>query len=532
MKSLVGWWIAVACCIALTGIASADDSTGYDIFLLAGQSNMAGRGRVPTPIDVDGQPSTAIKMWDPARGIVAASDPLLHPEAGSKPTAVGPAMSFAKSYVAYLNDVGYPNRRVLLVGAAWGGTSFVEDVAQLHRRWIATSDPAVGGDLYRTAVSRANAAITAAVAQAPGSQFKGILWHQGESDLVRGGAGAYAANHKALMIALRSKITGAASAPIVVGEMTPCFWSQCESSVRTVSQGDRDLFLRYLHRITIELGKAAWVSSAGLQGNEAGDQIHFNTASQRELGRRYFAKYWEASHALPSPVIELKSYDGKLFNVGSAIDFDARYNTDAQSVREDGNVAITGGVQLVNDSARGNVVKIDNSAGQLRLLVDANLFGASYTKMAWIKLRSANYRNHLLSGDNASQSHSLYTSLPSKHWSAGHSTATNRNNIFVSQPIIAALDVWTQVAVTYDAAGQSMRFYVNGVLSSTQLAVPPASTSTAPTTLNMSGFGSRNDYGIDGQMISNRVYTQALSSAQIQAMFTFERNSQTGYGVR
>jgi Carbohydrate esterase, sialic acid-specific acetylesterase/Concanavalin A-like lectin/glucanases superfamily len=491
---------------------------------------MAGRGAIASPVDADGQPVAAIKMWDPVHGIVSGKDPLIHPEAGSKPTAVGLGMSFAKAYLEHLIATGSPNRKVLLVGGAWGGTSFVENVPGLGYRWLVTSNPAVGGDLYRSSVVRANSAVSRAIAEEPSSVFKGILWHQGESDLVKGGANAYAAKHKDLMLAFRSQISGAVNAPIVVGEMTPCFWSQCESSVQTVSMADRNIMLNYLHGISTQLPGSAWVSSAGLQGNGEGDQIHFNRVSQRELGRRYFSKYWEASQSLPAPEVDLKAYLGRLFNVGTSIDFEQSFNSSVLPPRSNGNVTIQGNVVVMSDLHHGGVVKIDDSAGQLRLPVDGSLFNGSYTKMAWVKLRSNTFRNHLISGDNASQAHSLYTSLPSKAFAAGHSSAANRSIVYVSQASAAAVNIWTHVALTYDQTNLTMKLFINASLVDTQGSVAVATQATGLTYLDLSGLGSRVGYGLDGQMIGNKAYSTALSAAAILAIFKFERDSEKGYG--
>lgn len=280
-------------CASSLPTQAVDTSAGYDVILLAGQSNMAGRGVVRNPIDADGTPDPAIKMWDPANGIVEAKDPIVHPELGSKPTGVGLGMSFAKAYLAKLRSSGYPNRKILLVGAAWGGTSFIQNDPTYRQRWLATDDAALGGDLYRGAVQRANAAVRAALARDPSSAFKGILWHQGEGDVNYKGAPSYATHHVQLITRFRDNIAGARHAPVVVGEFTPCFISRCEPAVGKSSVEDMALFLNYLHTISDHLPHSGWVSSAGLSGNGPGDQIHFDLPSQRELGKRYFAKFWE-----------------------------------------------------------------------------------------------------------------------------------------------------------------------------------------------------------------------------------------------
>ncbi|MFY7863970.1 sialate O-acetylesterase [Roseateles sp.] len=267
---------------------------GYDVVLLAGQSNMAGRGAIPSPLDEDGQPDPSIMMWDPVRGIVPAKDPIIHTELGNKPTAVGMGLTFAKAYLADAKRRGEPERKVLLVGAAWGGTGFSEDVPQFHHRWVATDDPAIGGDLYRAAVQRANAAIQAAQAQDSSSRFRGILWHQGESDANKAGSANYAQQHKALMNALRMNISGAVGTPLVVGEMTPCFMVHCNApSGKAGPDAYRRQVFDYIHDIAAQVPNSAWVSSEGLASNGPKDEIHFNTASQRELGRRYAQKFSE-----------------------------------------------------------------------------------------------------------------------------------------------------------------------------------------------------------------------------------------------
>ncbi|MES2356074.1 MAG: sialate O-acetylesterase [Pseudomonadota bacterium] len=214
--------------------ATAD---GYDVILLAGQSNMAGRATASSP-DADAATNPRIFMWHPISGIVPAQDPLVHQEPrktnadGSFTFIAGPGLTFAKEYIKTIPS----NRKVLLVGAVYGGTGFMPDVTastqrwnftlkkfesvtNLHHRWMPTDDPATGGDLYRGAIRRANEAMTAAGLNA---RFVGILWHQGENDAVYDGADTYATNHGNLINALRSNITGADSrTPVVVGEFNP-----------------------------------------------------------------------------------------------------------------------------------------------------------------------------------------------------------------------------------------------------------------------------------------------------------------------
>ncbi|ESQ91953.1 hypothetical protein ABAC460_03380 [Asticcacaulis sp. AC460] len=271
--------MAGAAALGLGATPQVTGSAAWQVFLLAGQSNMAGRGVIPKPMDADGLPSPDIFMWDPDAGIIPATDPIPHPERGAKPTAIGPGMSFAKAWHAAKGG------RLLLVGAAWGGTGFFEQVPNYGQRWLRTQDRAVGGDLYRRAVARANAAIRAAQASGPVA-FGGILWHQGESDIGAHAMAGYAAAHVELMQALRAEITGAADAPIVAGELTPQYLAREGKALQKLDPEQMRLFLDYLHNIDRHLPRSGWVSSAGLTC-KPGDPVHFDAAGQRAFGRRY-----------------------------------------------------------------------------------------------------------------------------------------------------------------------------------------------------------------------------------------------------
>lgn len=523
-------FIGLAMLATAHAATAADGTAGYDIFLLAGQSNMAGRGAVTAPIDADGRVDPAIKMWShDDRTIIEAKDPLLHPEFGQKPTGVGPGMSFAKAYLAWRRASGFPNRKVLLVGAAWGGTSFVQPGGSGTGRWIATQDPRLGGDLYRGAVARATAAIAEARRIDATSQFSGILWHQGESDVVRGGAVAYAQHHQDLMRALRSNIPGAATVPIVVGEMTPCFlWEPCrDSSITVVSQEARPPVLTYLQAIASTLPRSAWVSSAGLGDNGVGDRVHFDTASQREMGRRYFSKFWEAEQGLPSPTVDLKVYGGHFFNVGDSIDLDSNH----PDRRRNGNLRVQGTVTPRLDGQRGNVARVVRSEGQLSTLADGSVFNSSYTKMAWVKLSSNSFRNHLISANNPAQSHYLYSTGPTKRLTAGHSTAAGTVQAHAQAPQALPIGLWTHVAYAFDATRASGRLYLNGVEVASGSSIPAATQAYGLVSLDFSGYGSNAGFGVDGDFVSAKVYRQALADQQIVAIYNFERSGQRGYGI-
>ena len=224
------------------------------LVLLIGQSNMAGRGTIEQQ---DKVPIPGVFMLDAADRWVPAVDPV-H---GDKPTAgVGPAREFARALIK-----ARPGARIGLVPAAVGGTSL--------ERWRP------GGELYRQALARLR------VAQRSGT-LAVILWHQGEADASSAEASAgYARNWAAMMAQLRTD-AGARGVPIIAGELG--------SFLRRPYAPIVNAQIRSLPHV---LDQVAVASAAGL--TDRGDRLHFDAASQRELGRRYAAAFFGDRPAPP-----------------------------------------------------------------------------------------------------------------------------------------------------------------------------------------------------------------------------------------
>ncbi|XP_068314055.1 probable carbohydrate esterase At4g34215 isoform X1 [Pyrus communis] len=140
------------------------------IFILAGQSNMAGRGGVVNDT------TTGIATWDgvvppecrPNPSVfrlnvnltwVKASEPLHADIDVEKTNGIGPGMAFAKAVLAnHSSTVG----QIGLVPCAIGGTNITE-----WRR---------GSFLYNQMIRRAKASLQ------NGGSIRALLWYQGESD--------------------------------------------------------------------------------------------------------------------------------------------------------------------------------------------------------------------------------------------------------------------------------------------------------------------------------------------------------------
>jgi len=214
------------------------------IFLLIGQSNMAGRGAVEPQ---DKVPHPRIFALNEKLDWVPAVDPLHFDK--PKVAGVGPGMGFARTVAE-----ARPTAIIGLVPAAVGGTSLNE--------W------AVGGKLYTDAVRRAKVALQR-------GHLAGILWHQGEGDSNAKSAATYSARFTVMISQLRKDL-GAPDVPVIVGE-TGRFRPN-GAAINAV-----------LATIPQAVPRCAFVSSEGL--TDRGDHLHFNSASQREFGRRYAAAW-------------------------------------------------------------------------------------------------------------------------------------------------------------------------------------------------------------------------------------------------
>lgn len=223
------------------------------VFLLIGQSNMAGRGAVEAP-DLVPHPRVFVLTKDLAW--VPAVDPLHF----DKPERIGTGLG--KTFGAVVADAD-PAAEIGLVPAAFGGSALDE--------W------APGQPHYVNAVARAKAALRH-------GRLAGILWHQGEADSAPDKAATYAVRFAKMIAQLRADLD-AQDVPVVVGE-TGRF------------RADGAAINAVLAQLPGFVPHCAFVSAEGLA--DKGDQIHFNSAAYRELGRRYAAAWQQLA---PAPVM-------------------------------------------------------------------------------------------------------------------------------------------------------------------------------------------------------------------------------------
>ncbi|MDE5997016.1 MAG: sialate O-acetylesterase [Muribaculaceae bacterium] len=249
------WILAV---LMMVCRAFADIPNDFDVYLLIGQSNMAGRG----PLEASDTTNVIDGVW------------LLNAEGVPEP-AVAPLNKYS-TIRKELSLQGYnpgsefgkimhrdSGRPILLVVHARGGSHIAE--------W--QSDNSNG--YFKDAVTRTQEAMKYGM-------LKGILWNQGETD-VQKKTWDYPEKFSAMISELR-KVLEAEDIPVVVGEVGRWNWAPKE---------DIERFNETIIPATVELvPNCKYVSSKGLKRRfeDKERDPHYSRSAQIELGRRYAAQ--------------------------------------------------------------------------------------------------------------------------------------------------------------------------------------------------------------------------------------------------
>ena len=232
---------------------AAGNALPMHVFLLAGQSNMAGRGEVG---ETDRTPHPRVYALNRENHWEIAVDPIHFDKPARAGT--GPGLAFAKA-IAEAN----PGIRVGLVPTAVGGSP------------IQTWTP--GGYHEQTGLHPWDDAILRLRAAMQAGELKAILWHQGESDSRAERAPLYEERLHDLVRRFRD-VAGDAELPFIVGQLGQFKdWSEEKQVVNAVHEN-----------MPTSVPYTGFVSSDGLTDN---DGTHFDAASARELGRRYAQAY-------------------------------------------------------------------------------------------------------------------------------------------------------------------------------------------------------------------------------------------------
>ncbi|MCX7046389.1 MAG: sialate O-acetylesterase [Candidatus Sumerlaeota bacterium] len=235
----------------------------FHLYLLIGQSNMAGRGIIE---EQDKKIHPRMFMLDREDQWVPAKNPLHF----DKPGVAGVGLGFTFGTIMADAD---PTIKVGLIPSAFGGTSILS--------WERNSDPLKGQsvNLYQSAVKRARIAMKSGV-------LKGILWHQGEAD---GRMGAKYAEKLAQLVKNLREDLNAPDARFVAG-----FLGEWNSDAGHMAVNEA---IKSLPTLVPNTG---WVDSKFLT-NKPNDTAHFTAASLREYGRRYAIVFQGGQPELKKP---------------------------------------------------------------------------------------------------------------------------------------------------------------------------------------------------------------------------------------
>jgi hypothetical protein len=224
-----------------------------DIYILAGQSNMVGRGSL-TPAKTYPNASR-IYSFNSACAWVAGCDPL-HTDDGN--AGIGPGMAFADKLLDLMGD---PTRTIGLIPCAKSGSA----IAEWAPRWRANS-------FYGAMLKRAQLA-------AGTGEIKGLIWYQGETDAQSSSFPLpWLEGVRGLIENVRRDLQ-LPKLPAIITKLGPSPQSATYPMWTTIQA--------YADQIAdVAPHDVAVVSAADLIPN-AGDPLHLNANSAVILGQRY-----------------------------------------------------------------------------------------------------------------------------------------------------------------------------------------------------------------------------------------------------
>ncbi|MGJ8653873.1 MAG: sialate O-acetylesterase [Opitutaceae bacterium] len=237
--------------------ACSAQSEPLDLYLLIGQSNMAGRGEVEAQ---DLEKPARVWTLNQANEWVAAQDPI-HFDKKSAGVGLGRSFGIEMAKQSGSTEIG-------LIPCAVGGTSI--------RLW----QP--GGFDQKTEVYPYDDMLKRLQVALKSGQVKGILWHQGEADGKMGERGKYEPALIELIERVRNEC-GDPKIPFVVGQLGQFEgrpWSEGRAKVDQAHQA-----------VAERLPYVGFVSSDGLK--DKGDLTHFSAEAARTLGERFATKMIE-----------------------------------------------------------------------------------------------------------------------------------------------------------------------------------------------------------------------------------------------
>jgi hypothetical protein len=246
---------------------SLPDKENLWVFILAGQSNMAGRGQVEPQ---DTLPDPRVLTINQRGEVIVAKSPLHFYEPSRSGLDLG--HRFGNVMAEHLPD----SVSVLLIPTAIGGSSISQ--------WL-------GDEEFRGVMLKSNFRDRTALAGTVGT-FKAVLWHQGESDSNENDIPYYRERLRNLLTQFR-EFTGDAHLPVILGEL----------GLHDKNALNRARINEIIHEYAADDPRAAVVRTTDL--SHIGDSTHFDAEALRAMGERYALAYLNKFHQ-PETANELK----------------------------------------------------------------------------------------------------------------------------------------------------------------------------------------------------------------------------------
>ena len=225
------------------------------IYLMAGQSNMEGAGTVG-PLDTISNPR--LLTMNRAGEWILAKEPI-HFHTNSN-MGLDCGHTFGNTLLQFVPD----SVTVVIIPTALGGSSI--------DHWLLDNE-------YRNMHLWSNMKSKIRAVEKYGT-FKGMIWHQGETDAKKDRIPLYENKLNEFIERVRTEV-GNPTMPVVVGELGKFdthrpLWLEFNSLLKTMSK---------------KSDKMSVILTSDL--DDTGDEVHFNSGGQRMMGKRYAAKMAE-----------------------------------------------------------------------------------------------------------------------------------------------------------------------------------------------------------------------------------------------
>ena len=281
--------------IVSTGVVTPIEK---DVFLVIGQSNTAGRGEIETK---DESVLNNVHLFNGVNTWELAENPLNKYSTIRKDLNVQ-GLGYAYTFGKVLQNI--VSKDIGLVVNARGGTNIND--------W----QKGASENYYGEALSRIKAALNV-----QGSELKGILWHQGESN--RNDGAAYITKLETMLEDFRTDL-GMPNLPLLAGELS-------------YEREDNAGFNAIIATLPNKVNNTDYVSAEFLHTT---DLTHFDSEAQRILGSRYAAKMLELVYG--ATIENQKVWVSEDAYVSGGINADKNYNAEAVlKVKSDADESLT-----------------------------------------------------------------------------------------------------------------------------------------------------------------------------------------------